>query len=403
MNHSSPFGVLYGKESPMAAKSPTNVEPGPPPERVPVRVIVSGKNWSVGDAVQQLQRVAQLPGVVMAVGMPDLHPGKGVPIGAAVATSGVLYPHLAGNDIGCGMALWQTDLLGRKLKLDRWVRKLDGLESPWEGDVAPLLVEAGIVATPFDGSLGTIGGGNHFAELQAIAEIQNPAALATLGVQEDRLLALVHSGSRGLGESILRDHVDRFGAGGLAEDSEEARQYLARHDHALTWATVNRGLIAKRFLAMLGAEGRPLVDLSHNSILPNTFQGQRCWLHRKGAAPSDAGPVVIPGSRGTLSYLVLPTGDQESSGWSVAHGAGRKWARTDARARLERQHSVESLQRTDLGGRVICEDKDLLFEEAPQAYKNIDQVIQDLVDSGLVEVVATLRPLITYKVRISRE
>ena len=97
---------------------------------------------------------------------------------------------------------------------------------------------------------------------------------------------------------------------------------------------------------------------------------------------------------------MLPTGDKEGSGWSVAHGAGRKWARTDARARLERQHSIESLQRTDLGGRVICEDKDLLFEEAPQAYKNIDMVIQDLVDAGLVEVVATLRPLITYKVRI---
>ena len=166
----------------MAMKPPMNIEPGPPPDRVPVRVVASSKNWVVGDAVQQLQRVAQLPGVVMAVGMPDLHPGKGVPIGAAVATSGVLYPHLAGNDIGCGMALWQTDLLGRKLKLDRWVRKLNGLESPWEGDVAPLLAEAGIAATPFDGSLGTIGGGNHFAELQAIVEVQNPAALATLGV-----------------------------------------------------------------------------------------------------------------------------------------------------------------------------------------------------------------------------
>lgn len=93
------------------------------PEQPPgVRVIASGKNWVVGDALTQLQRVAQLPGVVQAVGMPDLHPGKGAPIGVAIAAHGFIYPHLAGNDIGCGMALWQTDLSSRKLKLDRWVR-----------------------------------------------------------------------------------------------------------------------------------------------------------------------------------------------------------------------------------------------------------------------------------------
>jgi hypothetical protein len=88
-----------------------------------VRVIASPKSWIVGDAATQLQRVAQLPGAVQVVGMPDLHPGKGAPIGAVVATRGVLYPHLAGNDIGCGMGLWHTDLSSRRLKLDRWIRK----------------------------------------------------------------------------------------------------------------------------------------------------------------------------------------------------------------------------------------------------------------------------------------
>ena len=81
--------------------------------------------------------------------------------------------------------------------------------------------------------------------------------------------------------------------------------------------------------------------------------------------------------------------------------AGRKWTRTEARGRLERNYSVETLQRTELGGRVICEDKDLLYEEAPQAYKNINVVIRDLVDAGLVDVIATMRPLITYKMRSS--
>ncbi len=373
----------------------------PQDHKVSARIIASSKNWIVGEAVTQLQRVAQLPGVVLAVGMPDLHPGKGVPIGAVVATHGIVYPHLAGNDIGCGMALWQTDMPGRKLKPERWLRKLSGLESPWDGDTAAALVEAGLAPTPFDGALGTIGGGNHFAELQAIEEVTDATALAALGLSEARLAVLIHSGSRGLGESVLRHHLDRFGAEGLPEDSDDARHYLSQHEHATGWARVNRALIAHRFVGMLGVQGQPVLDLCHNSITRRVYKGLTGWLHRKGAAPADKGPVIIPGSRGTLSYLVRPREDQEASGYSVAHGAGRKWTRTDARGRLERNYSIEMLQRTELGGRVICEDKHLLYEEAPQAYKNIDVVIRDLVDAGLVEIIATLRPLITYKLRAS--
>ena len=313
-----------------------------------MRVIASSKNWVVGDALTQLQQVAQLPGVTQAVGMPDLHPGRGIPIGAAIATHAMLYPHLAGNDIGCGMALWQTDLSGRKLKLDRWVRKLSGLEGPWDGDVTPLLAEAELTPTAYDGALGTIGGGNHFAELQTIEDVRNAEGFASLGLAEDGLILLVHSGSRGLGESVLREHLERFGTGALPEDSEDARHYLARHGHAITWAQVNRMLIARRFLSLLGNEGQPVLDLCHNSITRKELRNRPCWLHRKGAAPSDGGAVVIPGSRGTLSYLVRPRGDQQANGYSVAHGAGRKWTRTDARGRLERKYSVDDLRRTKL-------------------------------------------------------
>ncbi len=221
--------------------------------------------------------------------------------------------------------------------------KLRGLEDPWEGDLQPLLAEAGIGSTPLDGALGTVGGGNHFAELQAIDEVKEPGELESLGLAPDRLVLLVHSGSRGLGE--------------------------------------------------------PVLDLYHNSITRNNHEGRPCWLHCKGAAPSDAGAVVTPGSRGTPSYLVRSEGDQQSNAFSVAHGAGRKWTRTDARARLERHYSTEDLRRTDLGGRVISDDKELLYEKAPQAYKNIDRVIEDLIQAGLIEVVATMRPLITYKMR----
>jgi release factor H-coupled RctB family protein len=95
----------------------------------------------------------------------------------------------------------------------------------------------------------------------------------------------------------------------------------------------------------------------------------------------------------------MPTGDQQKNAWSLAHGAGRKWNRSSTKERLKERFTTESLIRTDLGSYVICEDKDLLFEEAPQAYKNIDVVIDDMVQAGLISVIAGLKPLITYKVR----
>lgn len=126
------------------------------------------------------------------------------------------------------------------------------------------------------------------------------------------------------------------------------------------------------------------------------------YVHRKGAVAAESDFVVIPGSRGSFSYLVKPTGNGESHAWSLAHGAGRKWARSEARQRMRERFSVTELAQTPLGGRVICEERDLLYAEAPGAYKNIEVVVQDLVDAGLVSVIATLRPLLTYKTRKTR-
>jgi len=95
----------------------------------------------------------------------------------------------------------------------------------------------------------------------------------------------------------------------------------------------------------------------------------------------------------------MPNDPDERSAFSLAHGAGRKWSRSDSRGRLEKRFSVKDLARTQVGSHVICEDKQLLYEEAPQAYKNITTVIDDLVQSGLADVIAILKPLVTYKVR----
>jgi len=99
---------------------------------------------------------------------------------------------------------------------------------------------------------------------------------------------------------------------------------------------------------------------------------------------------------------VKPIGEGESHAWSLAYGAGRKWARSETRLRMRERFGAHQLTQTPLGGRVICERRELLYEEAPAAYKNIEDVVQDLVDARLVSVIATFRPLLTYKTRALR-
>ncbi len=247
--------------------------------------------------------------------------------------------------------------------------------------------------------MGTLGGGNHFAELQVVEEVLDARAFKLFGLRKQQLVVLVHSGSRGLGESILRDYVDKHQASGSDSGSFAAAAYLQAHDMAVRWAEVNRMLLAQRFVQHLGAEAGLLWDGCHNSITPREHEGATVWVHRKGAVAAESEAVVIPGSRGSLSYLVKPLGDGESRAWSLAHGAGRKWARSEARQRMRERFGMHQLTQTPLGGRVICEKRDLLYEEAPAAYKNIEDVIQELVDAGLVLVIARFQPLLTYKTR----
>lgn len=364
-----------------------------------VRLIASAKSWIEGEAIRQLLAMAKLPGVRLAVGLPDLHPGKCAPVGATFLTGDAIYPHLIGGDIGCGMALFRTGLLRRKAKLDRWAALRFDLEHPWEGNVRNRLASEELCATQFAESFGTLGGGNHFAELQAVEKVFDQAAFDRLGLARDELVALVHSGSRGLGHAVLETYIEEHGVSGAAADSDAATAYLLGHDHAVNWAVASRSLIAERFVESLGGASERVLDSCHNSVACREFEGERLWLHRKGAAPSDRGPVMIPGSRGTFSYVVQPTGDQSANAWSLAHGAGRKWSRSESRPRArERFHHAELVQ-TSLGGRVICEERDLLYEEAPTAYKNIETVIADLVQARLVSVIAIFRPLLTYKTR----
>lgn len=363
-----------------------------------VVLIASDDTWIEGESIQQLITTSQLPGMQRAVGLPDLHPGRGYPVGAAFFSSEIFYPALVGNDIGCGMALWATELSMAKPGVDALEKRLGSIDGPLDESWADAVASASLPITGYERSLGTIGAGNHFAELQQVDEILDAGLFATLPIDRRNLLLMVHSGSRGVGESILRDHVDQHGHAGLVQGGAEADAYLSRHDAALRFAGLNRQLIAQRVLARLKTTGTRLLDVNHNLVTRETIDGVDGWLHRKGATPADSGLVVIPGSRGDFSYLVQPVPATLSLN-SLAHGAGRKWKRGDCRARLSRRYSAEQLRRTALRSRVICDDRELIYEEAPEAYKPIDSVVSALLAAGLVKLVARLRPVLSYKTR----
>lgn len=349
-------------------------------------LISNNKNWIEQAAKDQLRGVANLPGVERVVGLPDLHPGK-TPVGMAVLTAGRIYPHLIGNDIGCGMSLFATNVRLKKFRMDRWVTRLNSIrelgdiptENPYEEE-CPIR------------DLGTIGLGNHFAEFQCVAAILDEGAAEELGLVKDQVLLLIHSGSRGYGQEILNRFYD---PAGLIEGSSRAMDYLEEHDRALLWASRNRSVTARKLLGYLGVdeEAAVLIDKCHNYV-EKTEAG---WLHRKGSVSTKHGAVVIPGSRGSMTYVCVPAADTSISLDSVSHGAGRKWARSICKSRIDRRYDRESIRSTELKSRVVCHDTNLLFAEAPEAYKNVEQVVDSLKEANLVETAALLKPLITFK------
>lgn len=366
-----------------------------------INLIASDNTWIEGNAIQQLQTTARLPGMAYVAGMPDLHPGRGYPIGAAFFSIGKFYPALVGNDIGCGMSLWRTDIKCAKVHLDKLEKQLGNIDIPLDSGWLEEQLPNDFIATGYESTLGTIGGGNHFAELQQIDYLYDSELTNQLTLDKKQLLLLVHSGSRGLGQSILRQHVDRFNHGGLTENTDDALEYMKKHNQAVHFAELNRKLITLRIMQRLRTSGEPILDINHNVLMPATVKGLAGWLHRKGATPSNCGAVIIPGSRGDYSYLVKPLLNDnklvESSLYSLAHGAGRKWMRSECKSRLSQRYNAEQLSRTRFNSRVICRDKQLIFEEAPEAYKSIDAVIEPMVSAGLIELVARLKPVLTYK------
>lgn len=390
-------------------------------------ILADARVWMETDAVAQLARVANQPACTRAVGMPDLHPGRGIPIGAAFLFEGRVMPDLVGGDAGCGVLVVASRKAGpRGDSLERRARAawdeplLESVDpaallaAAWgEGPralaelpgVPGRLAELAMTYEPdpgpsgplpssarFASQLGTVGGGNHFAEISRVDQVADKTRARSLGLRRDAQVVLVHSGSRGLGVAIAQRYVGRRLEGAAIE------RYLADLRGAIRFSRTNRLLVAWRLLQAAGISGASRVamafDIVHNAV---ERRGPTAFLHRKGAAPAEEGqPTVVLGSRGAPSWLMHGLGN-EACLCSVAHGAGRRLSRADAYDKMRARYTRASLQRTALGARVFCNETRLMYEEHPDVYKPIEPVVESLETAGAAARVASLCPLLTVK------
>jgi len=278
------------------------------------------------------------------------------------------------------------------------------------------------------GQIGTLGSGNHFLELQRVERIVDGDAARTFGLREGQLTVLIHSGSRGLGHQVCTDYVRRMDAslrryGIELPDrqlscaplgSPEGRAYLGAMAAAANFAWANRAALAHRvreaIRAVLGAEVArdtlQVYDVAHNVAKLEEHGGRTVCVHRKGATRAfppgspaipaeyrEAGqPVFIPGSMGTASYVLAGrAGSMDRSFGSACHGAGRRLSRTAVRREVDGGELRRRLERSGVAVRAASARG--LAEEAPEAYKDVDRVVEVVERAGIAARVARLRPI----------
>ena len=380
--------------------------------RVPVK---SWCNAPQAGALKQALNLADLPFVFKHVClMPDTHQGYGMPIGGVVAAQGMVIPNGVGVDIGCGMVAVKTSLESETLdksilkKIMGRIREAIPIgfnhhkaAQNWDGfDKAP---RVHVVTHEIDSAryqLGTLGGGNHFIEIQKD--------------ENCKVWFMVHSGSRNFGLKIAKEYNDiaqklcakkykdiDVGRGEssiafLPVDSKEGEEYLAAMNFALRFALESRKRMMERLAGcareVLGFKVEQEVNIHHNYAAQETHFSRSVVVHRKGATSAKLGEWgIIPGSQGTHSYIVKGKGNPESF-MSCSHGAGRKMSRHEAQRSLS---LVDEIKKMDDLGIVhgIRTPKDL--DEAAGAYKDIDVVMEE--QSDLVEIVVKLDPLAVIK------
>jgi tRNA-splicing ligase RtcB len=361
-------------------------------------------------ALAQALNIANLPFIYKHLAlMPDVHQGYGMPIGGVAALEGVVSPNMVGVDIGCGMAAVNTgvpragvtdDQLKAFLGMAREaipVGKNHHREAQaWDGfDDAPDVPIIRQQLTSARCQLGTLGGGNHFAELQQDAD--------------GMLWLMLHSGSRNLGKQVA-DHYNKIAKNlnarwhssvppsvdlaFLPVETLEGQEYLAAMKFCLRFAHDSRGKMLVRLLDAVSTCIAPLdygevINAHHNYAAPEHHFGKNVWVHRKGAIRARAGEIgIIPGSMGTCSYIVRGLGEPMAF-TSASHGAGRHMSRSEA------NKTYTEAQATAAMGDVIFGRWNGDVSESPLAYKDIDVVMANQTD--LVEIVTRLTPVAVLK------
>ena len=454
--------------------------------RVPARACVSEK--MLEDALRdksldQLVNVASLPGIInYSMAMPDMHEGYGFPIGGVAAMdikNGVISPGGVGYDINCGMKLLKSDYKeeeiknhlenlateiqkevpsglgrGRQVKLDiqninrileggaqRLVEQgygekedLENCESTGRLSQADAVAVSDYAKNRGRDQVGTLGSGNHFLEIQKVAEIYDEKTAEVFGLFRDQIVIMIHTGSRGLGHQIATDYIkimmgamDKYGIrlpdrelAACPINSPEGKRYFSAMACGANYAWANRQMIThfvrKAWKSVLGEKASPLsavYDVAHNIAkiekhLVNQKEIELC-VHRKGATrafpPNHSEipekyrqvgqPVLIPGSMGTASYVLVGQKEGAAAWFSTCHGAGRIMSRHEAMRRISGQEVVKSLE--SKGIIIKCWSLRGIAEEAPMVYKNIDEVVEVVHNIGLSRKVARLVPLAVIK------
>jgi len=395
-------------------------------------------------ALDQAKNLAELPFVFKHIAiMPDAHQGYGMPIGGVMATKEVVVPNAVGVDIGCGMCVVKTSLTDIDIDTIKKImgeirntipvgfahqskKQNDDLMPPTSEIRGEVLSEYHvknypIVSQEYNSAtkqIGTLGGGNHFIELQK-------------GL-DGHIYIMIHSGSRNLGYKVARHYNDiaidlnkkwfssvpkEHELAFLPLDSEEGCQYLDEMQYCVDFALANRKLMMDRILecfcnalnlniidyprvytpydkktnkytAKKDFKVEPMINIAHNYAKMEHHFGQNVMIHRKGATLARKGTIgIIPGSQGTKSYIVEGLGNPESF-MSCSHGAGRRMGRKQAKRELNLQDEIKKL---DSQGIVhgIRNENDL--DEASGAYKPIEKVMAN--QSDLVKILVELTPL----------
>lgn len=368
-------------------------------------------------AMRQIENLTTLPFLYhhLAI-MPDVHTGMGMPIGGVLACDGAVIPNAVGVDIGCGMCAvktnWKvedlpTHVLRKEimkgireripLGMDHHQEAQDEKYLPQGHDIDKMEVVKRRQNSVLH-EVGTLGGGNHFIELQKD--------------EEGNLWIMIHSGSRNLGKQV-GDYYNQLAASlnekwhsvvspdirlpFLAHGTREFGMYWNEMKFCIDFALCNRRLMMERIQEVIadslkGIEFEPMINIAHNNAAFEHHFGKDVIVHRKGATLAREGVIgIIPGSQGTASYIVEGLGNPDSF-CSCSHGAGRVLSRKAAIKTLNMAEEVAQLESKGIVHAIRCQDD---MQEASGAYKDIEEVIANELD--LVKVKTRLLPIAVIK------